>query len=128
MRRLRAFAKWAFVLMVAAVMALAGWVGYLAKTRHPHWDGMVSHASLKAPVRVVRDDWGVPHLSGENERDVHFALGYVMAQDRLFQMETLRRLSQGTLAEVADALGAPVGRSEEGRVGKEGRSRGAPDH
>ncbi len=95
-------------LALAAVLAGAVWVGWLAKTRHPHLDGIVSHPSLKASVRVVRDDWGVPHLTGENERDVHFALGYVMAQDRLFQMEIMRRLSQGTLAEVAGPLAAPI--------------------
>ena len=108
MRKWKTFAKWTLIVCVTAVLAGTAWVGYLATTRHPHLDGTVSHPSLKEPVRVVRDDWGVPHLFGENERDVHFALGYVMAQDRLFQMEVMRRLSQGELAEVVGPLAAPI--------------------
>ncbi len=46
------------------------------------------------------DDRGVPHIRADNETDLYRALGYVHAQDRLFQMEIMRRLSRGELAEV----------------------------
>ena len=55
---------------------------------------------LQGPVTVRYDERGVPHIRAENEADLYRALGYVHAQDRLFQMEMMRRLAQGELAEV----------------------------
>ena len=61
---------------------------------------------LSADVTVFRDEWGVPHIYGETESDLTFALGYVQAQDRLFQMDMARRVTRGLLSEVIgeDAL------------------------
>ena len=56
--------------------------------------------SLNDDVTVIRDTYGVPHIYAENEADIAFALGYVHAQDRLFQMDMARREVQGRLAEV----------------------------
>jgi penicillin G amidase len=58
---------------------------------------------LSAPVRVVRDRWGVPHIYAGNQRDLFFAQGFVQAQDRLFQMDLWRRAAQGRLSEVLGA-------------------------
>lgn len=55
---------------------------------------------LRAPVRVQRDRWGVPHIYARNQHDLFFAQGYVVAQDRLFQMEIWKRSGQGRLAEI----------------------------
>src|SRR5207237_6441685 len=55
---------------------------------------------LSAPVRVVRDRWGVPHIHAETTDDLFFAQGFVQAQDRLFQMDLWRRSAQGRLAQV----------------------------
>ncbi len=55
---------------------------------------------LAAPVRVVRDRWGVPHIHAQNQRDLFVAQGFVQAQDRLFQMDLWRRAAQGRLSEV----------------------------
>ena len=87
-------------LIIFAVAALyGGATGYLASKR-PARSGSLSLANLAAPVTVSYDEFGVPHIRAENESDLYRALGYVMAQDRLFQMEMLRRLSRGELAEV----------------------------
>lgn len=51
-------------------------------------------------VRIVRDEHGVPHLFAERDEDVYFAMGYVQAQDRLWQMELERRLAAGRLSEI----------------------------
>ncbi|MFX0000339.1 MAG: penicillin acylase family protein [Candidatus Hodarchaeota archaeon] len=51
-------------------------------------------------VIIIRDEWGVPHIYGENELDVYFAMGYCHAQDRLFQMDMFRRFARGRLAEI----------------------------
>lgn len=58
---------------------------------------------LSAPVRVVRDRWGVPHIYAQREDDLFFAQGFVQAQDRLFQMDLWRRAAQGRLAEILGA-------------------------
>jgi acyl-homoserine lactone acylase PvdQ len=55
---------------------------------------------LIAPVTVVRDGWGVPHVYAENEGDLFFVFGYLQAQDRLFLMDFQRRAAEGKLAEV----------------------------
>jgi len=55
---------------------------------------------LTDEVKVIRDEWGVPHIYAKNEADLSFALGYVHAQDRFFQMDFVRRLVKGQLAEV----------------------------
>ncbi len=61
---------------------------------------MVELQHLQGSVTVRYDERGVPHIRAENETDLYRALGYVHAQDRLFQMEVLRRLARGELAEV----------------------------
>src|SRR5690606_14524287 len=55
---------------------------------------------LQADVEVLYDEWGIPHIYAQHEEDAYYALGYVHAQDRLFQMEMLRRAASGRLAEV----------------------------
>ena len=63
-------------------------------------DGELTVSGLRAPVRVVRDRWGVPHIYADSVADLFFAQGYVMAQDRLWQMEMWRRSAEGRLSEV----------------------------
>jgi penicillin amidase len=65
-----------------------------------HIPGTLDVFGLAAPVRVVRDRGGVPHIYAQNRDDLFFAQGYVQAQDRLFQMDLWRRSVQGRLAEV----------------------------
>ena len=66
----------------------------------PQVDGSATLAGLVAPVDVVRDADGVPHLFAQRDRDAWYALGFVHAQDRLWQMDLQRRLAQGRIAEV----------------------------
>ncbi|MBD3352485.1 MAG: hypothetical protein GF364_13435 [Candidatus Lokiarchaeota archaeon] len=56
-------------------------------------------SNLDDDVTIYRDQWGIPHIYGTNESDLVFALGYVHAQDRLFQMDIARRLTRGRIAE-----------------------------
>ncbi len=55
---------------------------------------------LKEPVEIVRDQQGIPHIYAKNDDDMFFAQGYVMAQDRLWQLEMWRRWREGRLAEI----------------------------
>jgi penicillin G amidase len=72
----------------------------LARRSLAEIDGSLKLAGLHQPVDVVRDQWGVPHLYAQNTDDLFFAQGYVMAQDRLWEMEWWRRELEGRLAEV----------------------------
>lgn len=63
-------------------------------------DGELKVAGLQQPVEVVRDEWGVPHIYAQNTEDLFLAQGYVMAQDRLWEMEWWRREYEGRVSEV----------------------------
>ncbi len=63
-------------------------------------DGELNVPGLKAPVEIVRDQQGIPHIYAQNDDDMFFAQGYVMAQDRLWQLEMWRRWREGRLAEI----------------------------
>ncbi|HEY3743689.1 MAG TPA: penicillin acylase family protein [Bryobacteraceae bacterium] len=58
---------------------------------------------LKAPVEILRDKWGVPHIYAQNSDDLFFAQGWITAKDRLFQIDLWRRIGTGHLAEVLGA-------------------------
>ena len=58
-------------------------------------------------VNVVRDRWGVAHIYAESQHDLFFAQGFVVAQDRLFQMELWKRSGQGRLAEILGPAALP---------------------
>ncbi|MDQ4082419.1 MAG: penicillin acylase family protein [Actinomycetota bacterium] len=75
----------------------------LARRSLPRTDGRTRLACLEAPVEVVRDRFGIPHIYASSRLDLARAQGYVHAQDRLFQMETIRRFAFGRLSEIAGA-------------------------
>jgi penicillin amidase len=73
----------------------------LARASLARIDGRLRAPGLKSDVQVVRDTWGIPHIYAQSTDDLFFAQGYVMAQDRLWQMEMWRRAAEGRLAEIA---------------------------
>ena len=90
-----------FALLLAALALVAGAAAaWYIHSKQPQRAGTLTLTQLSAPVSVRFDERGVPHIRAENEMDLYRALGYVHAQDRLFQMEMVRRLAQGELAEV----------------------------
>jgi penicillin amidase len=74
----------------------------------PATTGAIHLPGLKAPVQVERDTTGVPHLSAQSLDDLYLAQGYVTAQDRLWQMDLLRRVARGEIAEIAGARALPL--------------------
>jgi penicillin amidase len=60
----------------------------------------ITLAGLRAPVRIARDERGIPHIEAANDEDLYFAQGYAAAQDRLWQMDLLRRTMRGELSEI----------------------------
>lgn len=95
------------LLAVVVAMAAAGAYWYV-HGKLPQREGEVAITGLSAPVSVRYDERGVPHLQAQNEPDLYRALGYVHAQDRLFQMELVRRLARGELAEVLGSKLVPT--------------------
>jgi len=86
--------------VILAVLMLPG-CRTLIEKGYPLVEGGLSGLPLQAPVEVLRDTWGIPHIYGRNASDLMTGLGYAHAQDRLWQMESLRRLAQGRLSEIA---------------------------
>lgn len=86
-------------LLAVLVLGLAG-VYYFAARSLPEYDADLEVRGISAPVEIVRDNANVPHIFAEGDADAFFGLGYVHAQDRLWQMTMLRRTAQGRLSEL----------------------------
>ncbi len=93
-----------FTLIVTA--SAGGYLFYRLKKSVPKYEGELTLDILKAPVRVEYDEYGIPHLKAQSELDARRALGYLMARERLFQMDIYRLVAKGELSKVvgADAL------------------------
>jgi penicillin amidase len=88
----------AIVLLVMAGSAV--WFYSMARSALPQLDGRLPIAGLSASVTVNRDTHGIPTIDATNFDDLFFVQGYVTAQDRLFQMDGMRRFAGGELAEI----------------------------
>lgn len=90
-------------LLAAVLLILAGAAGYgwfVAHSALPQLDGRLQISGLSAPVTVTRDGHGVPTIEAASLEDLFFAQGYVTAQDRLWQMDMMRRYGSGELSEI----------------------------
>ena len=86
-------------LIVLTVGVLAITYGFLSRSL-PDYDEDFTVSGISAPVEIVRNNDDVPHIFGQSDADVFYALGFTHAQDRLWQMVMLRRTVQGRLSEV----------------------------
>jgi penicillin amidase len=86
------------VLAVMLVVAVA--LVVVVRRPFPKTRGTLRAAGLSAPVEIVRDPAGVPHLTAASMHDLYFAQGFVHAQDRFWQMEFWRRIGSGRLSEL----------------------------
>jgi penicillin amidase len=92
MKRLTSIFGFMVVLLILAVL---GFIFY----QSPQYDGEVMLSGLGEAAEVHFDKYGIPHIYAQSEEDAYRALGYVHAQDRLFQLEMMRRVGSGTLSE-----------------------------
>ncbi|MDD3095542.1 MAG: penicillin acylase family protein, partial [Candidatus Marinimicrobia bacterium] len=92
-------------LLVVVVLLLAGLfvVDRIASKSLPDYNKDVDLRNMTARVEIFRDEYAVPHIYAETEEDLYRAVGYVMAQDRLWQMDLMRRGTQGRLSEIFGA-------------------------
>lgn len=89
------------LLALLILIVIAGTAGYFyLQNLKPDYNANLQLPGLSAEVEVLYDNYAIPHIYAQNEEDLFYAFGYVHAQDRLFQMEMLRRLADGRLAEL----------------------------
>jgi penicillin G amidase len=106
-KAVRAFA----VLVILALVVSGGagiWFYWKERANLPQLDGSLRLTGLGAPVEVLRDARGVPHIYAKSVEDAAMAQGYVTASDRLWQMELSRRLGRGELSEIVGRVALNV--------------------
>ncbi len=86
------------VLILAAAIAVFGF--FLVRRSFPQIEGNLTVTGINAPVEVIRDIDGVPHVYARTEHDLFFAQGYIHAQDRFWQMDFWRHIGAGRLSEM----------------------------
>lgn len=102
------------LLLVIAVVLIGGFLIYNNWTRGPlpQHSGEITLDGLNAPVEIIRDSWGIPHIYASNLYDLFFAQGFTQAQDRWWQMEWFRHVGSGALQELTgkneDLLGTDI--------------------
>jgi penicillin amidase len=90
------------VLILIVLIVLAGYflLTNIKRVAIPDYNKSVQISGLTGEVTILRDTFGIPHIFAENEKDLYRAVGFAMAQDRLWQMDLLRRVTQGRLSEI----------------------------
>ncbi|MCA1741933.1 MAG: penicillin acylase family protein, partial [Bacteroidales bacterium] len=90
------------IAVIIAVALIAGGilVSSLRKSGLPELNGEKPLSGLKADVKVIRDERGVPHIYASSAHDLYFTTGYITAQERLWQMDMVRHATQGRLSEL----------------------------
>ncbi|MFW6290267.1 MAG: penicillin acylase family protein [Mariniphaga sp.] len=88
--------------LVILIVVIAGYfmLHRIRTSALPDYSENVSLSGLTGEVTILRDSFAIPHIYAQNEADLYRATGYAMAQDRLWQMDLLRRVTQGRLSEV----------------------------
>src|SRR4029453_7560517 len=95
---------WSGLAVLVGTVMTALWYRHASQPLH---EGTLRLKGLASTVEVRRDQQGVPTIGADNERDATFAMGFLHAQDRLWQMEFNRRLAAGRLSELLCAAAPP---------------------
>ena len=95
------------IALIGSIFAIVFFIGsgiaffyFLITKPQVSYDGEERIQGISSPIHIYRDSIGVPHVLAENEQDGYFALGYLHAQDRLWQMDFYKRTGEGTLSEI----------------------------
>ncbi len=87
--------------IIVFILLLVISLGFLyLKSTAPDYNGLLVSPSVNKKISIERNRLGVPKIEAENLKDLFFAIGFVHAQDRLFQMDLARRLADGRLSEI----------------------------
>ncbi|MEZ4999383.1 MAG: penicillin acylase family protein [Bacteroidales bacterium] len=100
MKKLKVFTLAILAVLAIAVVVIVIIVMDIRRSGVPEYEGEAVITGLASEVKVIRDERGMPHIYAENEHDLYTAVGYVMAQERLWQMDLIRRATTGRLSEI----------------------------
>jgi penicillin amidase len=100
MKTFKKFLRGLLIIIVIAMIAGLIFIRYISHKGLPEYSGTLDLKGIKEEVTVIRDEFAVPHIYAKNEEDLYTAVGYVMAQDRLWQMDLVRRATLGRLSEI----------------------------
>ena len=89
-----------FMALIFIFLIISGFFFYLSYQSLPNYNKNLYSSDIKSKVVIQRDSHAVPHINGSNDEETFFGLGYAHAQERLWQMTYLKRLSQGRLSEI----------------------------
>jgi penicillin amidase len=92
--------SWSIFTLILLIAGVVAYAYFLARTALPQLDGNLTVRGLSAPVKVTRDGHGVPLIEATSLEDLFLAQGYITAQDRLWQMDVMRRFGAGELSEI----------------------------
>jgi len=92
--------KGVFIILFVAVAGLFIFINIFSKKGLPDYNQTLSIPGLEQKVTIYRDQYAVPHIYAENAHDLYLATGYCMAQDRMWQMDLIRRVTMGRLSEI----------------------------
>ncbi len=101
-RRFGAGRTLAFLLITVLIVILGvlGWAYFITRSALPQLDGTLKLSGLSGRVTVVRDEHGVPTIQAASLEDLFFAQGFITAQDRMWQMDVMRRFAAGEISEI----------------------------
>jgi penicillin amidase len=90
------------LLLLLVLVLIGGFflVRHISNRAVPDYNAGITLQGLSNPVDVFRDEFGVPHVYAQTEEDLYRVVGYMMAQDRLWQMDLVRRITAGRLSEI----------------------------
>jgi penicillin amidase len=100
MKTLKRILQVLLVLIIIVIITGFVFIRCISRRALPDYNADISLKGLTADVEVFRDHNGIPHVYAETERDLYTAVGFLMAQDRLWQMDLLRRVTMGRLSEI----------------------------
>ena len=89
--------KWVGSISAVLIIVLFAGVYLYLRSTLPDYNGEITISGLKDKVEIIRDAYGMPHIYAQTDEDAFFALGYCMAQDRLFQMDMVKTRRQGKI-------------------------------
>jgi penicillin amidase len=91
---------WLLLILIVLAVGVVAFAYFVARSALPRLDGSLPLKGLSATVKVTRDGHGVPAIEAASLEDLFLAQGYVTAQDRLWQMDIMRRFAAGELSEI----------------------------
>lgn len=109
---MRRVSFWIAAVLVVVLIVTTVTVFTILRRPLPTHSGQERLAGLSAPVEVIRDELGIPHIYAETATDLFYAQGYVHAQDRFFEMDYRRHMTAGRLAELVGNVDAAIGADE----------------